>query len=90
MTINPKKPTVINASDTLNDNEFASWLSAGASSSRCSNQNPMIITLHRITINTGFDFTFLFKRITNGTMKQIPKMVQARVFQGIITVRSIT
>ena len=90
MTINPKKPTVINPSETFNDSECAPWLSAGASNSRCSNQNPMIMTLHRITIKTGFDLIFLLIRITNGMMKQTIKTVQASWFQGIITVRSIT
>ena len=90
ITINPKKPSEINPSDTLKGMDCASWFKAGPSSRRCSSQIPMITTEQIIIIRIGLVFIRLFNRMKNGPIKQIMNTVQASLFQGASMVRTIT
>ena len=86
----PKNPRVIKTSERPRGREVACGLRAGPRRRRCSSQMPIKTTVQRMIIGTGFDLTGLLRRTRNGTTKLTMKTVQAKFFQGKMTVLVIT
>ena len=86
----PRKPRVINPSVKPRGSTVVPWFRAGPRSRRCSNQSPTRTREQSTSMIMGFVLTFLFKRMMNGTIKLVMKMLHASGFHGRTTVRCMT
>ena len=90
MAISPNNPRDIKPSETLNGIDWISWLKAGPSNRRCSNQMPTITIEQIMIMRIGLVLMSLFNRMKKGPTKQTINNVQAYLFQGANMVRTIT
>ena len=90
MAIRPKNPNEIKPSEKLSGIDWLSWLKAGPSNRRCSNQMPTI-TIEQMTImKIGLVLMSLFNKMKKGPTKQTINTDHANLFQGASMVRAIT